>query len=59
MADQSREGSFSVIYFTSQVTMPSIVGHACMYDKHCMTCLKIKKIYVQERRKREKYKNIE
>ena len=28
----------------SQVTMPSIVGHAYMYDKHYMPSLKIKNI---------------
>ena len=28
----------------SQVTMPSIVGHAYMHDKHYMSCLKIKNI---------------
>ena len=28
----------------SQVTMPSIVGHAYMYGKHYMPCLKIKNI---------------
>ena len=28
----------------SQVTMTSIVGHAYMYDKHYMSCLKIKNI---------------
>ena len=28
----------------SQVTMPSIVGHAYMYDKHYMACMKIKNI---------------
>ena len=28
----------------SQVTMPSIVGHAYMSDKHYMPCLKIKNI---------------
>ena len=28
----------------SQITMPSIVGHAYMYNKHYMSCLKIKNI---------------
>ena len=28
----------------SLVTMPNIVGHAYMYDKHYMPCLKIKNI---------------
>ena len=28
----------------SQVTMPSIFGHAYMYDKHYLPCLKIKNI---------------
>ena len=27
-----------------QVTMPSIVGHAYMYDKHFMPCLKIRNV---------------
>ena len=30
----------------SQVTMPSIVHHAYMYDKHYMSCLKIKNIHI-------------
>ena len=30
----------------SQVTMPSIVRHAYMYDKHYMSCLKIKNIHI-------------
>ena len=30
----------------SQVTMPSIVGHAYMYDKNYMPCLKIKNICI-------------
>ena len=30
----------------SQVTMPSIAGHAYMCDKHDMSCLKIKNIRI-------------
>ena len=32
----------------NQVTMPSIVGHAYMHDKHYIPCLK-SKIYVSEK----------
>ena len=30
----------------SQVTMHSIVGHAYMYDKHYIPCLKVKSIRI-------------
>ena len=31
-------------HVASQVTMPSIVGHSYIHDKHYMPCLKIKNI---------------
>ena len=44
MAAPWSEGSFSAIRFISQVTMPSIVGQASMYNKHYMLKLEIKNI---------------
>ena len=35
---------FIIKIVCSQVTMPSIVGHAYMYDEHYMPCLKVKNI---------------
>ena len=34
MVAPERQGSFSAIRFDSLVKLPSIVGHASMYDKH-------------------------
>ena len=46
MLSSSEELKKSVAYkkACSQVTMPSIVSHAYMYDKHYIPCMKIKNI---------------
>ena len=46
MLSNTEELQKSVAYkkACSQVTMPSIVSHAYMYDKHYIPCLKIKNV---------------
>ena len=47
-----KKKAFLIKKACSQVTMLSIVGHAYMYDKHYVPCLKIKsKIYAKYRKK--------